>query len=322
MRAAPAVVLVLLASCSGPRVDGGRSVPPPGPEAPTRPLEPVGPPVELGSLYSAGLPDLDPRLSEGDTVLARIGDLEVRKHHVLDRMLEQDPAQVQALLELIVLDERIRELAARYGVEVPATDLRLEVARDWARLVRRMEQDGVPKDRIEEQLELRHGLDKARYLDRSRRMHWRRLLRSYTLRYWLRRSGSVTLRFFAAASEDEALAVRGQAQQGADLEALCRQSSIDPSGPRGGLLPPLPPGFAHPGVALAEGLAPDGLSAVRAVRLVDGREAWGFVQVIERREPDRRPFAEQAATIRAGLERRPVEGEELQILLSGPQPAR
>ncbi len=277
----------------------------------------LGPSMNIEDLVSDELPPLDPRESTEDRVLARVGDLTLRSHHIVDRLLERDPAQIQAIVELLLLDERVAQLAAEYQVEVPASEVSLAAKRDWARTKRILMRDGVPENRLGEQLEIRHGLNIAQYKKRSERQAWRRLLRAYTLRYFLRVRGSVRLLYYVSGDKDKAIEARGKVAQGADLRVLALKESTAESAAKGGELPRLPLDFGHPAVDLAIGLAQGEVSAVREIESASGRESYAFIQVLDIVAPDLRSFALQRGEISLELDRHPVEGAELEILLSG-----
>lgn len=302
-------------ACTGSRVETGLDSEPVPMSRETK--ADLGPAFQIEDLAGEGLSPLDPRDSREDRVLATAGTLTLRAHHLVDRLIERDPAQVQSLIELLLLDERVRQLAAEYEVEVPASDVRLAVRRDWARTKRILMRDGVPEDRLEEQLRLKHGLTIAQYRKRSERQAWRRLLRAYTLRYFLRRRGSIRLLYYLNEDRDQTIEARGKVAHGADLRVLARKESKAASAARGGELPRYPLDFRHPALDLAKGLHTGDVSRVRELDAPSGRKSYAFVQVLDIVAPDRRSFAEQRGEISFELDRRPVQGSELEILLSG-----
>jgi hypothetical protein len=309
-----AVFVALLASaCQGPRVESVASVepasePPPSP-APvlSRPEGLVLPEAGLhfGSLFTGG---------EGDTVLARSGGLEVRKHHVFDRLHESDPELVREHVELLLLDVRVRAVAEELGVEVPESDLRLAVRREWARVERAFAQRPAGAATVEDYVRDNYAMTRAEFEGRVRMLQWRRLLRSYAVRYHLRQRGRVRLQYFASTDRTVVETCHARVAAGGDFAELARAHSRDRSASNGGRLPDLPLDFDHPAVRLAGDAAAGTLGPVTGLPEGGG---FAFVRVIERSPPDRRPFPDQVALIRQDLERRPVQPEELAIFVQG-----
>ncbi|MAE75719.1 MAG: hypothetical protein CMJ85_02485 [Planctomycetes bacterium] len=300
------LALALVASCTGPRVETGEPIGTREPAAarPTyRPAPVTADRAELGfgSLFSR---------DDGDSVLASVSSVRVRKHHVFDRLLEIDPQRARELTELLVLDARVKVVAEKLDVQVPDSDLRLAVKREWARVERVFRQRSGGASTIDAWIERNYAMSRDAFLARVELLAWRRLLRSFTVRYQMRRRGGVAVQLFTAASAKAGLQYRGRIVEGADFATLARKHSVDRSAAVGGRLPLLPNGFDHPGVTLADEVAVGSLSQVRAIG-----ERWGFVRVMDRRVPDTRPFAEAADEIRRELQRRPVESAELAVFI-------
>ena len=252
-----------------------------------------------------------------DDVMARVSGVEIRKHHIVDRLAEIEPAQVYRVLELLILDQRVKELAQEHAVFVPDEELRLAEGRDWAGLRRLFRKRRDKDENLERYLLRNHAMDIKQYRERSKKLAWRRLLRAYTIRYVHKRRGSLELLYLVSEDRDTAQACRNRVRRGADFATLCRHYSIDPSRKVGGKLPMIPNDFDHPAAALAKGVEKDDCSRVRKIEYMRGKSAYAFVQVVSRTEADDRAFKDVWREIRDGLAVEGISPRELQILVSG-----
>lgn len=308
------VVALVLPACRGPAVtsieappvEAGPASAEAGPAPSELPVTPVD--FDFGSLFTR---------DEGDSVLAALGDLDIHKRHVFDRLQEVDPQRIRETIELLLLDARVRQRSEELGVEVPETDLRLAVRREWARVERAFRRRAGGARDVDDYVRRNYAMEPAAFRGRIRLLAWRRLMRAYTLRYLARRRGGVLLAYFQHARRPLAEQCRTQIAQGADFHVLARERSLDVSAVNGGRLPLLPLDFDHPAVRSAGDLEAGALSPVRPVGPSRSPTGWGFVRVLERRSPDRRPFRLQLPEIRRELERRPVDSSELALFLTG-----
>jgi hypothetical protein len=276
------------------------------------------PRLERIGLDAPGLDALLPsdRSSSGETI-ARYGELEIRRADLFDRLREREPGKAQELLELVLLDARVHELAQREAIELPAGELDLAVRRELARVRRGFDKRPGAAPDFESFLARNYGLSRSEFEQRARLLAYRRLMRSYAVRYWLRQRGSVELELFVAATREAAEAAREQVRLGAEFGAVARRSSIHASAARGGRLPPLPPDVEHPALALAGSARPGSLSPLERYAEGDEPVGFAFVRVLGREAPDPRSFAEQREEIRKGLAARPIGLHEIALFVSG-----
>ncbi len=251
-----------------------------------------------------------------DDVLDRIDGHAIRKAFLLDRMRLEEPWRVQQALELARLDLAVYREAKRFGIRVPDDALRLAVLRELARSRRAYAKGGGQPSGYSRYLESNYGMDEERFQDRVRFLAWRKLLRAFTVRYFSRRRGSLTLRYFVAADRDAAERARRDVRNGADFAALAKGRSQDPSAPGGGLLASIDPESGHPAVKLAGTLPRGSSSAVARIAGAKGPR-YAFVRVEERLAADERPFEQQLDEIRAELARRPISAGELARFVAG-----
>ncbi|MCA8971949.1 MAG: hypothetical protein KDC95_19335 [Planctomycetes bacterium] len=328
-------IVACLAACQGPSVrsvperdrsgaNGERSRPAARPTAASRTnvsfpgrtpeLEPpVARGMNFGSLFApaggSAEASADRDGTEGDVVF-REGTTVVRKQHVYDRMLEVDPRRVQDIAEALRLDVRIRELSQRWDVQASDAEVDLSVRRELARMQRDFEKAGGFVD-FATYVEAGFGRTLEDLTQHLRVLAWRRSTRSYVIRYAARRRGVLRLQRFLATTKEDADRVHAEVAQGGDLARLAEARSVGSRARFGGRLPPLAASSRHSATRLADGVEVGALGPVLAVTLEDGSDGFGFVRVLERIDPDPRPFADVHEELRRELERRPVERDEI-----------
>lgn len=282
---------------------------------PTGELEPpVARGLDFGSLFTSASGSAEAATDrdasdDGDVVL-REGTTVVRKQHVYDRMLEVDPQRVQDIAEALRLDVRIRELSQRWDVRASDAEVDLSVRRELARMQRDFEKAGGFAD-FATYVEAGFGRTLEDLTQHLRVLAWRRLTRSYVIRYVARRRGVLRLQRFLATTKEDADRVHAEVAQGGDFARLAEARSVGSRARFGGRLPPLATSSEHSATRLADGVETGALGPVRAVPLEDGSDGFGFVRVLERIEPDPRSFADVHEELRRELERRPVERDEI-----------
>lgn len=311
-----AAVALLVTACAGPSV---RSVPEPVTRRATEPnAAEVTLPlrvsdramqsgIDFGSLFHA---------DDGDGVIARVGEAAIHKRHVYDRMLEVDPVRLREIEEALVLDARVREVARQHDVRVPESEVEFAVRREWARVEREFEKQPLGAKTIDVFVERNYSMSVTAFRAHVKMLAWRRLMRSYTIRYAQLRSGTVRLQRFLARTRAEAERAREEAVRGGDLAHLAESASVDSRARAGGRLPLLPLDGGHPALGLGRGVEIGAFGPVRAVPLEDGSSGFGFVRVLARNAPDPRSFEAAYADLRKGLERRPIAQEEVLSFLS------
>jgi len=305
------VLCALMFSCTGPSV----GVPPVqlspdaartgrASEATAARSEPVGRVTEAAGAELLALPPA------GDDTIAQVADTEIKKSQVFDELLELMPVQVRSAIDLLILDAELAPLAKRYRIHVPASDLDFALRRQWSRVQRNFEHDRDPGQSFAAWVEARHGKTVDALRAELERRNARTLLRGYTLRYYLRRRGSISLAYFQSDVKSVADDCRARAAGGADLEQLIVAKSKHESRRRRGLLPPLPLDHESPVVVALRSAKVGDLSPVIAIDRKGGGRSFAFARVMARTEPDKRPYADVVDELRADLARRPVQPYE------------
>ncbi len=310
------VLLLVLSGCSGPRVASVPAIDASAEPVAKAPLVEPAPTFVRGAYgFGSAFAPSAHAVDEGDAVVARVAGLEIRKHHVFDRLQEVDPQRTREILEVVLLDARVRERSRVLGVAVPETDLDLAVRREWSRVERGFHQRPDGAASLQDYVRRNYAMSTDAFRARVRLLAWRRLMRAYTLRYEVSRRGRLRLLWLFNEDESVVRSCHDRIAAGADFSVLAREHGSDRTRRVGGRLPELPLGYPHPAVRLSKTLAVGQLSEVHSVQAPDGRKGFAFVRLRERNAPDRRPFTEQVRQLRRGLDRRPVDAAEIAMFL-------
>jgi parvulin-like peptidyl-prolyl isomerase len=298
-------------ACSAPRPTAAAAVPVTAP-APAMPLI-VQPAVRLDTAPTAPaapaddlLPDiLRPASGSADAEVARIGERTVWKRHVYDRLLETNPQQARDLVDNLVLDLLVADLAETYGVRVTAAEIDAKLAEEETQMRERLAAEWKGELDFDRYLVQQFGMDHAEYRRWRRLTLARTLYRQYVIRYHAMRSERVQVRYIVSSDRAVLEDARKQIKDGASFARLALRHSEDESRKDGGLLPPFGPGLQHPVADMALGLEPGDLSEVLE-REVDGQRRYYLVSCLRRIPADVRPFAEVRSEIDEDIKGRPL----------------
>ncbi|MEZ5962747.1 MAG: peptidylprolyl isomerase [Planctomycetota bacterium] len=248
---------------------------------------------------------LRPSPAAVDAELARVGDRAVWKRHAYDRLLETNPQQARELVDSLVLDLLIADLAEAYGVVVSAGDVDKKLLEEEAQLRERIATEFQGQMDYDRYLLQQFGMDGAEYARWRRLTLARTLYRQYVIRYHAMRGDRVQVRYIVTSDRGVLEEVRKQVKEGASFSRLALRHSEDESRKDGGLLPPFGPGLEHPIADVALGLAAGELSEV-VEREVDGQKRCYLVSCLRRLPADKRSFAEVRAEIDEDIKARPL----------------
>jgi hypothetical protein len=314
-RLVPACVALLVAACAGPAepvrdpigsADAGsdsvardaaavrsRSQPP----APRLPDEDFGPGI------------LVPRSPSDDGVVAVVGDHEIRKSHVYDRMLESDRRGAGVWVDVLVMDCVVAEQARQFGITVEPSVIDVQAREEEAALEAQVAAEWGDRQPFERYLERQFGLTVAEYREFLRLDLARMRYRSYVIRYLALREDQVEVRFIVHRDPAVLADVREKVIAGADFATLARRWSEDDTRRDGGLLAPFGRAFRHPIAQTAFQLEPGQISEVVPIGGADG-ERHAIVYCLRRMPARTEPFEAVRAELAAELERRPVTSFE------------
>ncbi len=241
------------------------------------------------------------------------GSVSLRAHQVADLLEELEPNRFRQLVQLLILDAKIRVYAKENGIFVPPSDLRLAAKRAWAHLQRKFRRSGL-RD-FEAYCWRNFGESSEILRKKSRLAEARRLLRSYALRFRLHREGSVTFDFVWSRSKQLLSRFHQRIQSGASFAPLLRNLLKEDPSARGGHLPPMPLEGGHRALRLIR--RKKGLGAIppQPMKGPDGEPGFAWVRILARKPGDSRSFAEVWPLLQKDLARNPVGAGELELFL-------
>ena len=244
-----------------------------------------------------------------DAVVARVGDVEIRKSHLFDRLAQSDPERAREGIGLIILDAFVAAYARRHGIRVDAERIEREAAAEEESLRQVLAREWSGRISLEDYIERQNGMSLADYrrvirVDRARLRY-----RGLVFRYVPMLEERVELRALWHRDRDVVADVAARVREGADFASLARRLSDHPSKEDGGRLPPLSRGFESPITEAAFGLDPGELSDVLEIESEDGVR-YVLLYCLARMPARDAPFADVREEIEKGLVERPITRAE------------
>jgi hypothetical protein len=224
-----------------------------------------------------------------------------------------DPARFHQLKTLLILDDRIRAFAKRHRIVVPASDLRLAMRRAWSSLKRQFQKSA--EGNFEAFCQRSFGLSAEKLRSQIRLAEARRLLRSYALRFRLRRVGSVTMDFVWSSKKDLLDRFHKRIQGGASFDPLLRSLFREDPRAKGGHLPPIPLDAKHRALQIAKTWKGVGIQAPQPMPGPGGEPGFAWIRVLARSPGDPRTFDQMWPDLQNDLARSPVGAGELELFL-------
>lgn len=234
-----------------------------------------------------------------------MGERAVWKRHIYDRLLETNPQQARELVDSVVLDLLIADLAETYGIVVTGDDVDPKLAEEEKELRARIAAEWQGQLDYDRYLLQQFGMDGAEYARWRRLTLARTLYRQYVIRYHALQGDRVQVRYIVTSDREVLEDVRRQVKEGASFSRLALRHSQDDNRKDGGLLPPFGPGLKHPVADVALGLGVGDLSEVFE-REVDGQKRFYLVSCLRRLPADPRPFAAVRAELDEDIKARPL----------------
>jgi parvulin-like peptidyl-prolyl isomerase len=294
--------------------------PDPGRPAPVPPLRPVGsiaidpgapawtrwPPAGAAQ-RSAGRfgPGVLGPAAGGDLVVARVGDREIRKSDVYDRMLDNDQPSARLWVELLVLDLVVEDFARQFGIALDDAEVEQLAAEQESLLRTQVEVEFDGGRRFEDYLAAEFGLGLEAFRRLMRVDVARTRYRGLVIRYLALREDRAEVRLIVHPDPAVLADVRAKVLAGADFAALARQFSEDGTRNDGGRLGPFGRSFRHPVAEVAFALEPGQVSEV--LRFDDrGTERQALVYCLRRLPGRDLAFGAVRDELVRGLETEPV----------------
>lgn len=247
-----------------------------------------------------------PTPGASDQVVARVGELELRRSHAFAALLSANPRLALTAIDMLVVDVLVARHAQQFGIT-------LAEAQVAERL--RIEEESL---RQQVQAELGSEVDFATYVWRQFGMalpDWRTTLRTtvarrlylgYVIRYLALREDRVWVRYLVHRDRKVVEEAVAKARQGADFATLALRWSEDAYRREGGLLPPFARSFPHFAAAAAFTLEPGQVSDPLETR--NGEVVrWYAVFCLERLTGRDVPFAAVREELDRDLEQKPIE---------------
>jgi hypothetical protein len=253
------------------------------PEAPPAPVEPAPP---------------------RHPVVARLGTETVEVDELLGAMMHVDSQGLLELLGWVVMNRLVESEAERLSIEVEETAVN--------------ERFLVSMSEMEKNLQLRHpdisldqwiaaglGLDPTRYRARQRREVESQLLMARVIRVFIFSHDWIEARVIVTETAEEAGAALEKVREGAPFARIAAEVSIDPTGARGGRIPPI----LRNDTSVSR-LAFDTKKGECGGPVEEGGR-WYILQVEEINAPLHGNWGDISETIEASLQERPLEEPEI-----------
>lgn len=288
-------LLALLCACSSPNP----SVPHRAGAPPTAAEEPApGPnPAQPAEVFPpTPAPPRTPAVALVGGEVVEIGEL-------LSTWMHADSQGVRDLLERVVSNRLVDREAERLEIEIPEE----LVTAEYLRILSELEADlqvNLPGVSIDEFIASGKGLDPTMYRARLREDVRRRLRAERLVRVFIYSQEWVEARVIVIETEAEAAAALEKVRAGSPFARVAAETSIDPTGERGGRVPPI--------LRMETGLSRlafgTGVGELGGPIKEEGR--WLVLQVEEIHAPLRGSWGEISSRIEASLQERPIEDPE------------
>ena len=251
-----------------------------------------------------------PAKNTTDEEVARVGDRVLRKSHIYDRLLSASPDASLEVVDLLILDILVAEMALVHEIRVDPERVELLAQSE--------------EDQVRQQVEIEFGgkVEFGSYVASTFQIsleEYRRLMRlrvaqqlyhGYAIRYPAMLEDRVQVRFLANKDSEVLKDVIERVTRGADFATLARRYSEDETTRRdGGLLAPFGAEFPHPIAEPAMKLREGELSPVIQAD-VGGNPRFYLVYCLQRFEKREASFEEVREELDEDLVRQPVQRME------------
>jgi hypothetical protein len=239
----------------------------------------------------------------------------IRKSHVYDRWLEEEPMRAKGFLDLLISDALLAQEAKRHKITVDPKRIEAATAKEIKDLRQQVEKEWANEFTFEEYCQRRLGMSPESYRQWRRLLLARDLYRSYVIRYLAMLEDRVQVRMFAHSDKKVVEDVRKRAQQGADFKSLVlrKRSQHKPSNRNGGLMPPFGRDYPSRLTEHAFRLQPGDLSDVLETG-GDGSKAYFLLFCVKQMAGRELGFEAVREELDRELRQNPVTPEERQAM--------
>ena len=274
---------MLLASCVGPAVVPPSSEPP---RAAARTGQDQPPAVQLVPPQITVAPGLGPEVllpspTAADDVVARVGDLVLKKSDAYTRLLSADPKLALSAIDLLVFDVLVARHAQEHGITVGQERVEELAAAEELEIHKQVKAELGATMAFSDYVWRIFGMRLPDWRAALRLRTAQRLYQGYVIRYLGLREDRVQVRYVVHKDKKVIDEVADKVRAGADFATLALRWSEDNYRREGGLLPWFGRGFPHPVADAAFALQKGEVSQPFAARLHD-EERWFVVFCLDR----------------------------------------
>jgi len=235
--------------------------------------------------------------------VAVVGDERIGVDELVSLWMRNYPRVARDVLQQVILDRVIEREAERLSIEVSEELLKESTLRRLADLEQEIQRDN-PGVSLDEWIAGNRVLDPLRYRESLREEVRHFLLESLEIRQFILSQEWAEARVIVTEKREEADAALETVRGGAPFARVAAEKSIDPTGAKGGRVPPL-----LRNASLLSRLA-FGTAAGELGGPVQEGGRWLIIQVDEIHAPLAGSWGEISAAIEASLQERPVDGLE------------
>ncbi|RKY19163.1 MAG: hypothetical protein DRQ55_11320 [Planctomycetota bacterium] len=253
-----------------------------------------------------------PTSAQGDVVVRRVGEVEIRSSDVFQLLDLASPGMTNDAVDELVLMSIVKLEAEREGIDIDQAGLEAEVERTLSEQRARFAVEVRSDITLEQFVRVRHGWDADAFRAVVRRGVLGNQLLDRVVRLATFRTTRDELQVILVTDEALAQEIGGKLADGASFRVLAKTHSVHPSGPEGGLMPPLPVGIEVPLVAGREALAPGEVLGPAPITLGEV-DYWRIVRLSDRLQGSLKAWPQLRLVVEGDLALQPVHPDELTL---------
>ncbi len=267
------------------------------------------------ALQNLGPEILLPTKNPDDRKMKEIGGVVIRKSHVYDRMLEEEPMRAKGFLDHLIFDALLAQEAKRHSITVDPKQIDAAADKEIKDLRQRVEKEWSNEMGFDEYCQQRLGMSSESFRSWRRLLLARDLYRNYVIRYLATLEDRVQVRIFAHSDRKVVEDVRNRAQQGADFKSLVlrKRSQHKPSNRNGGLMPAFGRDYPSRLTEHAFRLEPGDLSEVLEMEAASSK-VYFVLFCVKQMAGRKRGFGAAREELDRELKRNPVSVDERQSM--------
>ncbi len=258
-----------------------------------------------------GVEAMPPVARDDDQPVLLVAGQAIRASDVFRELDLVVPGRSAEVVRQMLLSAFARRVAVQHGLDVQAEMLEREVdvaiAEQRARFALEAESVG-----LETFLAARFGFTVERYRAEIRARVLASLLLERAVRFEAARTAREQSQLILVEDLETATGIATKVAEGASFASLARAHSVHPTAADGGDLPDVPLGADVPLLEGREGLQPGDVLGPLPITL-NGKAYFRLIRLVDRLQPDLRPWDRVRVEIELELARRPLQPEELAI---------